>query len=204
MKHILWDFDGTLFDTYPAIIQAFLAVLQEYELEYAPPDIERLVKIDTGYCAEYIEKHHQIDKQTFLNRVRSVYNAQQQEQHPFNGAREICEQVCHVGYNFLVTHRDANSTMRMLEQFQFTPYFARIITRDDRYLPKPNGESFAALITGHDVEPAETLGLGDRELDVGAANAVHIHSCYFHPGGEICDLADRNIATLYELSPLIG
>jgi phosphoglycolate phosphatase-like HAD superfamily hydrolase len=42
IKHIIWDFDGTLFDTYSAIVYSFVEVLRrEFNLNYAYSDARR-------------------------------------------------------------------------------------------------------------------------------------------------------------------
>lgn len=33
IKHIIWDFDGTLFDSYPGMVNAFLRALKSMKLK---------------------------------------------------------------------------------------------------------------------------------------------------------------------------
>ena len=40
-KHIIWDFDGTLLDSYPAMVRAFVAAAADYGIAVNPlrPDL---------------------------------------------------------------------------------------------------------------------------------------------------------------------
>jgi hypothetical protein len=40
IRHIIWDFDGTLFNTYPAIVYSFKTVLKsDFGVQYSPEEI---------------------------------------------------------------------------------------------------------------------------------------------------------------------
>jgi len=41
IRNILWDFDGTLFDTYPTIAGAYAAALAEWKVSSPGDDIDR-------------------------------------------------------------------------------------------------------------------------------------------------------------------
>lgn len=44
-KHIIWDFDGTLFDSYPVMVKAALTVLEEQGIYESYDKIMSLMKI---------------------------------------------------------------------------------------------------------------------------------------------------------------
>ena len=77
IKNIIWDFDGTLFDTYPAIIYSFVSVLKsEFGLTYDAAEIERLVRIDTAFCSEKISRENGLGSDEVLKKVRIFYDKQ--------------------------------------------------------------------------------------------------------------------------------
>ena len=45
LRHFFWDFDGTLFDTYPIVIEDLRRSLQEYGFDCDPEDaMRRIIK----------------------------------------------------------------------------------------------------------------------------------------------------------------
>ncbi len=62
IRNIIWDLDGTLFDTYPAITGAFQAALADLGKD-APLDwIDSLAKKSVGFCETSLSEHFQIYK----------------------------------------------------------------------------------------------------------------------------------------------
>jgi phosphoglycolate phosphatase-like HAD superfamily hydrolase len=51
IRNIIWDVDGTLFDTYPAIAQAFKAALNDLGADASLDWIEGLARKSLGRCA---------------------------------------------------------------------------------------------------------------------------------------------------------
>ena len=205
IKHIIWDFDGTLVDTYSAIVYSFVAVLQsEFHLGYDPSVIERLVKVDTKHCASEIGQAHGISPLAILTKTREFYNSQAVvNEKPNDHAKKICEEITRRGSNALVTHRDKDSTFEMLTRFNMEELFDIVITADDGFAPKPAPDSLRAVLRKASIPKSDTLGVGDRNLDVEAAICVGIRSAFFSPGGEKHPKADFNIRSLAEIRELI-
>lgn len=55
-KHIIWDFDGTLFDTYPVMAKIFKEVLKEHEVEEPLEEIMKQLKVSASSALKYYEK----------------------------------------------------------------------------------------------------------------------------------------------------
>ena len=58
LRMLLWDVDGTLFDTYPAFAQAFSRVLAEKGIDMPLTEIEVLARQSLGTCAETLAQAH--------------------------------------------------------------------------------------------------------------------------------------------------
>jgi phosphoglycolate phosphatase-like HAD superfamily hydrolase len=80
----------------------------------------------------------------------------------------------------LVTHRDKQSTHEILNHYNLKNLFVEIVTSDNDFALKPNPESFNYLIEKYDLNKNNTVGIGDRELDVGAANNSDITSIFMN------------------------
>ena len=201
-RNIIWDFDGTLFDTYTAIIEAFASVLKSHHnLSVDSDRLYELMKVDTKHCAQVLATENVLDPQKLLNSAREAYNSiGTSGQRPFEHVRELCNKVMQAGgSNFLVTHRDRKSLDVMLTEHDFHSVFVEIITSNDGYPQKPSPESFNYLINKYELSVNNTIGIGDRELDVLAANAAGISSVFFCSCGGKNSNADISISSFSEL-----
>lgn len=207
MRNIIWDFDGTLFDTDGAIVSSFLSVLREkYGIYENENKIRRFIKIDTKECAESLSSEYGLNKALLLSEAREEYDRLGIEaQRPISGASSVCEKVIESGgINALVTHRDKASVERFLDYYDFYKYFACLITCNDNFELKPSPQSFLHVINFLSLEKALTCGVGDRELDVGAANGAQIASYFYCSIGSKSISAKYNITELSELESVIA
>ena len=183
-KYIIWDFDGTLYDTYGDIVKAFTSVLQELHNIFIESDhINELVKIDTKYCAKILAEEYDLDQKQLLASAREAYNNLcSYGQLPFEYVREVCNKIISTGGgNFLVTHRDRESLDTLLSAHDFHSVFTEIISADEGFSKKTSPESFNHIIKKYNLPLNRTFGTGDRELDVLAANSAGISSVFFCP-----------------------
>jgi phosphoglycolate phosphatase-like HAD superfamily hydrolase len=205
IRHIIWDFDGTLFDTYPAIVYSFKTVLQsDFGVQYSPEEIERLVMVDARHCVLDAGQKYGLDPDAVLSKVRDFYNSQTDvAELPYDGSREVCESIAQRGgINALVTHRERSSTIAMLERFRMLGLFSIILTADDGFAPKPAPDSFCYVVNSASLDQSETLAVGDRDLDIEAAIAAGIRCAFFNPEGKVHPKADVSIQTLREIKKL--
>jgi phosphoglycolate phosphatase-like HAD superfamily hydrolase len=200
-RNIIWDVDGTLFDTYPAIASSFQAALNDSGKE-APLDwIEELAKISISHCVATLadQYHLSADKlgQTFDEHYGHV---PPEKQPPFSGAITICQYICDTGgKNVIVTHRGRESTNELLVAHHMTHYFAGCLARDDGYPKKPHPAAFEAILKIHSLPREETMTVGDRDIDILAGQAVGVFACLFgrESNGVIADLTINSFDELY-------
>ena len=199
-NHIIWDFDGALFDTYPAFGRAFAAALAELGYPTAAEHAQALAQVSLSHCAATLAAVKGIEtglvQEAFGRHYANVVPA---EQPPFAGAACLCRTVVAAGgLNFIVTHRGRQSTWQLLEAYEIGPLFSEVITRDDPFPRKPAPDAFRHLLDRYQLEPATVLAIGDRDLDILAGQALGVQTCRF--GAERCpagaDLAIRSLEAL--------
>jgi HAD superfamily hydrolase (TIGR01509 family) len=200
IKNIIWDVDGTLFDTYPAIAGAFRAALRKLGKDAAQEKIMALAKESLDYClttlaAECLLKEEELDRAFDEYYARVTFA----DQPPFPGARAVCESILAAGgRNVIVTHRGRAGTAGLLDAHGMTPLFAGWITRDDGHPRKPDPAAFEAALRDYGLSRAETLAIGDREIDVLAGKAAGLPTCLFAGEGKIT-AADFCVENFFEL-----
>ncbi len=185
IRHILWDFDGTLFDTYPAFAQAYSAALKN--LGAPPQPMERLAELareSLEGAGKVLAKENNLDVQAVLEVFHSAYAAIPPEMQPlFPYAREVCQHIVDCGgLNLLATHRGRVSTYRFLQAYDLLNLFTECVTHDEGFPAKPDPAMFEALIQNHSLPRDHTLAVGDRDLDLQAGAAAGIQTCAFGQG----------------------
>ncbi len=204
VRNIIWDFDGTLFDTYPAIVAAFRQMVAELGHEIDAEEVERLVKVSFTHILTVLGERFGVEPETLGERFYAIYLAMPPEsQPPFPGAREVCEAVVrHGGKNGIATHRRRSSLEALLEAHGMRHLFCAMVTHDDGLPRKPDPAQFATVAARCGMRPEETLGVGDRALDIESARAAGMRTCFFGPA-PAPTAADLVISSLWELLPLV-
>lgn len=200
-RNIIWDVDGTLFDTYPAIARAFKEALNDLGQDAPSNYIESLAKKSLGHCVSTLADQFQLNGVDIEQTFSVHYDCTTpEEQPPFPGAIAVCEYVCSIGgKNVIVTHRGQVGTAELLAANNMTKYFAGCLTRDDGYPKKPHPAAFDAIIKLHNLQREETLTVGDRDIDILAGQAAGIFTCFFgsEVDGVVADLAISNLDQLH-------
>lgn len=180
-RYLIWDFDGTLVDAYPALIEALCRALAEYGVVGEPERIARLSQQSLSYAVSTYAEANDIDVETLGERYMQHYRAMPDSaQPPFAGVAALCRRVVAAGgANYIVTHRGRASLVRLLDHHKMLDLFADFVTADDDYPRKPDPAAFVAIIERHRLPRATTLGVGDRDLDIRAAQAAGVKACLF-------------------------
>ena len=93
--------------------------------------------------------------------------------------KQLLRQVInHGGLNLISTDRPPDSLIPLLKYHRMSSLFADKLTVYDGYPRKPDPAMFNALITRHSLNRAETLAIGDRDLDLAAGKAAGIQYCF--------------------------
>jgi phosphoglycolate phosphatase-like HAD superfamily hydrolase len=199
-RNIVWDVDGTLFDTYPAIAMAFQAALNDCGKGASLDWIEGLAKISLSHCVATLANEYHLNEESIGQAFGEHYDhVRPEEQRPFPGVTTVCEYICGIGgKNVIVTHRGHESTNELLVANHMTHYFAGCLARDDGYPKKPHPAAFEAILKIQNLPREETMTVGDRDIDILAGQAVGIFTCLFGLGTDGV-MADLTISTFDEL-----
>ncbi|HFI0587553.1 MULTISPECIES: HAD-IA family hydrolase [Streptococcus] len=173
----IWDLDGTLLDSYEAI----LAGIQEtYEQFGLPFDREEVRKYILRYSVKDLlvrdADKYGLDSDE-LNRVRATSLKEKNTQIPLmTGAAEILDWTAQQGIqNFVYTHKSDNA-FQVLEDLGVRHHFTEILTSDSGFARKPSPEALLFLIEKYGLDKENTYYIGDRLLDVETAINAGIHS----------------------------
>lgn len=199
-RNIIWDVDGTLFDTYPAMARAIKAALKDLGRDSSLPWITQLARRSLSECDTVLADKYQLDKGDLERALEKHFDLiTVEESPPFPGVMDLCQYIGSIkGKNVIVTHRGRRGTMELLTGHKLADFFAGCITRDDGYPRKPHPAAFEAALGMYRLQREETLTVGDRQIDIVAGRAAGLFSCFYDVEAEGVD-ADLIISSFDEL-----
>ena len=168
----IWDLDGTLLDSYAAILAGIQETYEQFDI---PFDREAIKAFILKYSVKDLLMRdaatYGLDSQE-LNRVRATSLKEKNTQIPLmDGAREILAWTAEEGIqNFVYTHKSDNA-FQVLTDLGIDRYFTEILTSDSGFERKPNPEALLYLIDKYQPDHSQTYYVGDRLLDV--ETAIH-------------------------------
>ena len=202
-KHIIWDFDGTLFDTYAVMGNAFKMMLEEEGIVESLDEILKHMKVSITFAIKHYE-----DKYHINNAFIEEYNKRRKDMEaylckPYEGIDEICRYIKSSGKNnYLYTHR-GESAITFLKKYNLNEYFTYFITSQNGFARKPSPDAINYLVDKYNIISDEAIMIGDRDLDVLSAKNAGIHACFFNEAGEINKIADYTINNFQQLYSII-
>lgn len=201
-KHVIWDFDGTLFDTYPVMAKIFQELLKKEGIEEPMDEIMKQMQVSMSFALKYYEQKYQINKD-FVNEYQIQRKAQELElTKPFAEIENICKYIQSTNReNYLYTHRGESSII-LLKSHGLYDCFSDFITSHQGFERKPNPEALNYLLDKHAIQQNEAIMIGDRDLDLLAAKNAGISACYFNKKkekNENSDYAIENFQQLYSI-----
>lgn len=201
IRHLFWDFDGTLYDSYPKLTQAFMQTQSALGLEGAiPPDKALfLLKKTIFHAIRTLAEPAGLDAQQAMKVFRR-FHAQVGPFAPYPGLENCLRALSAAGVkHYLYTHRD----MRAVEQLQadgLWPLFGDAVTKNDGFADKPAPDALLALMARNHVAAAEAAMVGDRDIDINAGHNAGMRGVLFDPDGFYPELeAELRVNSMDEL-----
>jgi phosphoglycolate phosphatase-like HAD superfamily hydrolase len=181
IRNLIWDVDGTLFDTYPSFAKAFNLAMNDLGDDVPLEWITAQALVSIDFCVHALAERYHREEDSIGERFAFHYGSiTPQDQPPFEGVLEICEYIVgNGGKNLIVTHRRSAGLISLLDAFNMRQYFSGWTTADDNYPRKPDPAAFLDNLAKHHLIPAETLAVGDRDIDILAGQAAGLPACLF-------------------------
>lgn len=177
IKNYVWDFDGTLFDTYPAMVDGALQAMAALGIL---ADQETIYPIMKKFSTRQLIKEYQLPEEQFTPLFHRYEAGSQKISKPFAGTQEVLRSLKSQGAkHFILTHRLSSSTWGLLEQFDLADLIEEVIGIDRNFPRKPAPDSLNDLIQRHQLKKSETIMIGDRRLDIEAGKNAGVLTCLY-------------------------
>ena len=173
IQGVLFDWDGTLIDSYAADSAAYLAMFREMGISWGLDELAR----------HYSPNWYRVYKAARLPRSRwddadTAWRKHYANHRPplLAGAREVLRWVAkrhHVG---LVTSGDRDRVTRQLRQFRLTRTFAARVCSGDTARRKPHPDPLRLALRQLQLKPAACIYVGDSPEDLEMAGRAGVRA----------------------------
>lgn len=183
IRGIIFDFDGTLIDSYEAIAESLNHVRQSYDL---PPigidEVRTLVGhglehlIETSVGPDHIEEG--------VERFRKCYaGICEQKTRILPQVKDTIEELDRRGYPMAIaTNKPSYFARDILRALEMEHLFAEVLGPNDVDRPKPDPEMLEIIMMRVGLSPEEVLYVGDMLLDIEVARRAGV-AVYVVPTG---------------------
>ena len=166
IKAVLFDFDGTIFDTNKLIIESWQQVFRvmtgsetdeaKLKATFGEPLLITMERWFPGESERLVDIYRNHQKDIYFKMI---------ELYP--GMAELIKKLKALGYmNAVVTSRLTSSTINTLDKFDLTKYFDVIVTCDDTDKHKPDPEPALVALEKLGIKADEAIMIGDSHFDV--------------------------------------
>ena len=175
IRLIMFDLDGTLFDTVADMTDAVNDVL--------PPGIppvsleeSRIAMGGGGDTLIARLKWPDLDWKTFGKKVSDAYAARLgAHTRPYPGVAATLKRLSFCS-KVVLTNRSTVNTIPVLERFKLLPYFLDVIGRDSGAGMKPSPDPVLHVLKRLSVKPEEAVIVGDCAQDIEAGRAAGVRT----------------------------
>ena len=176
----IWDLDGTLLDSYEAILSGIEETFVQFSIPYDKEKVrEFILRYSVQDLLEQVAEERKPDAEV-LNQVRAQSLSEKNAQLVLMpGAREVLAWADQAGIQqFVYTHKGDNA-LTILRNLGLECYFTEILTSQSGFERKPSPEAATYLLDKYQLDPDNTYYIGDRTLDVEFAQNSGIQSINF-------------------------
>ena len=176
----IWDLDGTLLDSYEAILSGIEETFSQFAIPYDKEKVrEFILKYSVQDLLVQVAEERKLDVEV-LNQVRAQSLAEKNAQVVLMpGARDVLAWAEESGIQqFVYTHKGDNA-LTILIDLGLESYFMEILTSQSGFARKPSPEAATYLIDKYQLNHDNTYYIGDRTLDVEFAQNSGIQSINF-------------------------
>ena len=202
----IWDLDGTLLDSYPAIVPSVKEICDALGADLSEEEIHAwVIRTSVGDLLRTLAAERGLESAPLVARFNERSDSRSALVRAMPHARETLAALAgRGGQNLVYTHRGLSS-FPILEQTGLAPYLTEVLTSQSGFPRKPEPDAILYLLRKYALDPARTYYVGDRSLDIAAARRAGIRSIlYLDPAapGEPTGYEDHIVRDLAEIPAL--
>ncbi len=179
IKLLIFDFDGTLANTVPHIINCIIKCIGKFELKnFSYEDIE---KFNGAVLGNVLKELGASDNQLLeiKDYYTSIFFDDISDIYIYDNVLETLKELKKRGYILSVaSNRNKNTMIPLLESLGILQFFDKIVCESDVENKKPSADMVEIILKEFGCSKDETLVLGDTKFDIMMSNNANCKSCY--------------------------
>ena len=181
---VVFDLDGTLVDSLPLVLRAFSHALEPFGPRPTMEIFARLGGPPERVFFDLLENAGHVP--AALERLEAFNRDNEHQIQPFAGASHLLDQLQARGTKLAVwTGRDRGTTDVLLRIHGMAGFFDTVLCGDDLPTHKPNPQGLREIMERLNVPAAETLLVGDADVDVLGGAACGVDTVLIRHGRDV-------------------
>jgi len=173
IEGVLFDWDGTLINSYDADTSAYLAMFKEMGIAWGLEELEK------NYSPNWYEVYRaaRLPRKRWQDADRA-WRAHYAKHRPklIAGARRVLARLGDDHHLGLVTSGDRDRVIRQLREFRLTTLFVARVCSGDTLRKKPHPEPLRLALRQMELDPAACVYVGDAPQDVEMARRAGVRA----------------------------
>ncbi|MBQ2512752.1 MAG: HAD hydrolase-like protein [Clostridia bacterium] len=179
-RDIIFDFDGTLSDTYPVFTEALLTVMDRHGIHDTYESVYSKLKVSVGTAIGAYD--FGIPYREISAEFHEVHDSMAPLcQKPVEHAGELLKFISDSGgRSFIFTH-SGSIVGKMMDIWELSRYVTGAVDGSYKIPRKPAPDGVLILIEKYGIDRDSAIIVGDRDIDLESGIAAGIHGCLLDP-----------------------
>lgn len=182
----IWDLDGTLLDSYEAIVTSLIKTYEEHGFILDKNVVyQEVISSSVSTFIKKMESETGLSYDDLKDRNSEISAREKDKINLIKHAEETLAELQKCGAkHYVFTHRGISS-YELLKKHGIEGYFEEIIIGISGFPRKPDPSAINYLVQKYHLDMANTYYVGDRHLDIEAAKNAGIKSILFLSHGNL-------------------
>jgi len=199
IKHIIFDFDGTIADTSRIILATMQATIREKGLRVASTEsIKRVIGLPLKDCFTHIyPSMSEMEALECASTYCDIFDSNKSSLTPtlFPHVAETLAMLNHHGITMSVaSSRGYASLVELLEMLKVRHHFTMVVGVDNINNPKPDPEAVLYILKTINADACDALMVGDMPVDIAMGQNAGTRTCAVTYGNSSKEVLEKSHA----------
>lgn len=192
IKHICFDLDGTLIDSYQTIYKTTIRTLEHLNIREPLLEIEFHKRIGHHFLHIFNDLNIPVtDIEEFIDIYRGYYFDFIDDSLIYPGVEDILGKIKNERIKIsLLTTKGQDQADKIIDHFKLRKYFSLVMGRRKELAIKPSPEPLHFICNELRIEETSTVMVGDSELDINCGRNAGTYTCAVSYGYRSAELLE--------------